>query len=259
MASWASMAAKAADAPEPVQANAARRAQTQAATAASSSSRFQPTGEGEAAFMASVERVLARWSLLRLAADMGWGDGDAAMNVTQFRDEILAWFQKKRAAVEASDLEDVLAEFINDRFHVIAEDGSPKEVSLLLVAIFKQCVAGDLTLAQQVMAQPLPDQAISAQCQAAPEPEEIDGDMSDSDDDELDDVAGGAGGGGFGGISSSSSSSASATASGGIADSMEEEAAAPQLLPAGAGAAAAAAAAVPDGWETVTRSGRRYR
>ena len=247
------MASKAAEAPQPVQPSAA--ASRRAAAAAATASRFQPTGEAEAAFMACVDRVLARWALLRLAVDMGWGDGNPAQNITLLRDEILTWFQKRRSTVEASDLEDVLADFINDRFHTIAEDGSPKEVAMLLVSIFKQCVQGDMTLANQIMAQPVPEQAITAQCQAAPEPEEIDGDMSDSDDDDDDVLSGGAGGGGGFQSSSSASSSSSSSGGGGGGDAMDDDGAAPQLVPA----AGTTAGAAQDGWETVTRSGRRYR
>ena len=206
--------------------------------------------EAEAAFIASLDHVLARWSLVRLAIDMGWGDGDPKHNVSKLRDETLTWFQKRRATVEASDLEDILTDFISDNFHVIAEDGSPKEVSLLLVELYKQCKTGDLTLANQIIAQPVSEEPIAGACQSAPEPEEFDGDeaMSDSDDE----MSGSGGGGGAGG------------GGGGARDgsrilSMIETTTPPSPQVGQSSTDTMATASEPDGWETVTRSGRRFR
>ena len=90
MASWASMAASAAAIPEPVQQP--RRAPQRAAAGPP-----QPQGENEQIFVAAVHHVFARWSLLRLAIDMGWGDGDGARNQQTMVDETLQLFQVRRA------------------------------------------------------------------------------------------------------------------------------------------------------------------
>lgn len=107
------MAASAASMPEP-QSPAFTRLHVQQQAAARTN---QPTGENEAAFLAAVDSVFARWSLLRLAVEMGWGDGSGAANIQLLKQETLAWLQKRRASnVEPSDLEDLLADFVNDRF-----------------------------------------------------------------------------------------------------------------------------------------------
>ena len=88
MASWASMAASAASIPEPVQQPPRRTAPQRAAAATP-----QPQGENEQIFVAAVQHVFARWSLLRLAIDMGWGDGDGTRNQQKLLDETLQLFQ----------------------------------------------------------------------------------------------------------------------------------------------------------------------
>eukprot|EP00617_Octactis_speculum_P009523 CAMPEP_0185796838 /NCGR_PEP_ID=MMETSP1174-20130828/161298_1 /TAXON_ID=35687 /ORGANISM="Dictyocha speculum, Strain CCMP1381" /LENGTH=192 /DNA_ID=CAMNT_0028492231 /DNA_START=12 /DNA_END=590 /DNA_ORIENTATION=- len=147
--SWASAASAAASIPEPVSNSVPNR------TTRSSRGSNHPEGEAEACFVAAVQRVFARWSLLRLAIDMGWGDGNGQQNVQEMMEKSLTMMQKKRN-VDADALEDMFMSFISDRFHVVAEDGSPREVSQLLTTLHKQCATGDLALAQQILAQPIP-------------------------------------------------------------------------------------------------------
>lgn len=51
-----------------------------------------------------------------------------------------------------------------------------------IVSVYRQCASGDLTLAQQILALPLPENN-STRCQAGAEPAELDGDMSDDEED----------------------------------------------------------------------------
>jgi len=126
----------------------------------------------------------------------------------------------------------LLNDFVNDHFHVIAEDGSPREVALLLVQLFQQCSVGDLSGANHLLSLPLPEVGTSAHT-AGPEPEEFDGDdMSDDSDD------GGQGGG----------DSNMGQSSGQFDD--DDAAIAPTLAPA-------APAVDPDGWATVSKGSRK--
>mmetsp|Transcript_15092 Transcript_15092/g.19576 ORF Transcript_15092/g.19576 Transcript_15092/m.19576 type:complete len:241 (-) Transcript_15092:80-802(-) len=181
MASWASMAAKAAGEPEqpaPMQTRAARVLAEQAAERAKS----QPQGEAETAFLAAVDRLFARWTLLQLAVDMGWGDGNGARNIQFLKEDTLEWLQKRNPnSIEPSDLEIMLSDFINDYFHTIAEHGSPMEVANLITTLYRQCSVGDLTIANQILTLPLPEESSKTRCQAGAEPAEFDGDMSDDD------------------------------------------------------------------------------
>jgi hypothetical protein len=122
-----------------------------------------------------------------------------------------------------------LSEFVNDHFHVLAEDGSPREVANLLVLLFQQCSLGDVSGATQLLSLPLPASGTAAHT-AGPEPEEFDGDMSDSSDDDDDGDGGGKGGGGMGEDGCQ----------------FDDAAAAPAL-----------AAAEPDGWATVAKGTRK--
>lgn len=116
----------------------------------------------------------------------GWGDGNGASNIQYLKEDCLDWLQKRKPdAIEPSDLEILLGDFINDFFHTIAEDGSPKEVAVQITTVYKQCANGDLTMAQQILSLPLPQQNSSAtRCQAGADPDELDGDMSDDEEDE---------------------------------------------------------------------------
>ena len=118
---------------------------------------------------------------------------------------------------------------------------------MLLCNLYKQCAVGDLTLAQEVIAAPAPGPA-SEDCQAGPEPEEFDGDMSDSDESTAEDGALGgaaaASGGGFGAPVFIPSSGGGAAEEGG----MDEDAVAPTLE-----------SAEDDGWATVKGKGRKGR
>jgi hypothetical protein len=131
-----------------------------------------------------MDHIFARWSLLRLAVTMGWCDGDGERTAHRLKQETLSWLQSRKAsAAEADDLADEFNDFLTDNFNCIAEDGSPREVAQLVVALYQQCAAGDMTLATEILAQPLPQQPVTEYCTGAPEPEEFDGDeMSDDDD-----------------------------------------------------------------------------
>eukprot|EP00613_Pedinella_sp_CCMP2098_P067213 CAMPEP_0171968816 /NCGR_PEP_ID=MMETSP0993-20121228/205396_1 /TAXON_ID=483369 /ORGANISM="non described non described, Strain CCMP2098" /LENGTH=255 /DNA_ID=CAMNT_0012618615 /DNA_START=27 /DNA_END=794 /DNA_ORIENTATION=+ len=255
MASWAAMAAKAAGAPEPPP-PANTRLQAQRAQQQQALAQHQPAGEAEGTFLSAIDHVFARWTLLRLAIDMGWGDGDGSRNLQKLKEECLVWLQKRRAAVaEPSELEEILSDFINDHFHVIAEDGSPREVATIICRMYQQCATGDLSTATHVLSLPLPGAPVAETCQAAPEPEEIDGDMSDEDDDNDDDEnEDGESAGGTGGVGSAAvASEMTAGGSGGggrgtgvVRGEMEDEEVAPPSED-------------PEGWSLVKPKGRKER
>ncbi len=119
-----------------------------------------------------------------------------------------------------------------------------------MVATYKQCAAGDLSLANELLAQPLPGPMADV---AAPEPEELDGDMSDEEDDD-------GGGGGFeqgtGGLESMHGMPMGGMPDGFMAaipeqSGMCDEGGPPSLTPM--------PSVQQDGWNMVTRSGRKTR
>jgi pre-rRNA-processing protein TSR2 len=235
------MASKAAGEPEPPP-PANTRLQAQRVQQQQALAQHQPRGEAEATFLAAIDHIFARWTLLRLAVDMGWGNGDGNRNIQLLKEDCLVWLQKRRAtSAEPSELEEILADYINDFFHVIAEDGSPREVANLICQLYQQCATGDLTMATHVLSLPLPGAPVTETCQAAPEPDELHGDMSDGDDDDDDVEGGGGGGGGSFGVGAIPPSSSAA-----MPPVMEDEEAAPPLVDA-------------DGWSSVKPKGRKGR
>lgn len=274
MASWAALAARNAGMPEPPPPpNVVTRRAAAAALQQVEVAKFQPTGDAERIFLAAVDSIFAKWSLLRLAVEMGWGDGDGVQNAHYLKEETLDWLQKRKAASsEIIDLEELLNELLNDYFHTICEDGSTREVATLVVTMYQQCAAGNLSLAQQVLSVPVPTMKASEMCQAAPEPEEFDGDMADDGEGDDDDM----GTNSTSTFASSSSSSESGASSGfggygvsgggGMSDggfsvghTIMEDGSASAPLPFGA-PAVVGAPVDPDGWSTVgKKSGRKPR
>jgi hypothetical protein len=144
MASWAQMAAVAAGAPEPPP-PAFTRLRVQQQAAQQERAHYQPQGEHERVFLLAVDHCFARWSLLRLAVDMGWGDGGGAHNVQLLKEATLEWLQRRRAVqAEPSDLEEVSRREVYTPHDDSAHASRRDPILWPALSRHRECLAGGL-------------------------------------------------------------------------------------------------------------------
>ena len=140
-----------------------------------------PAGEDAGAiYLAAVRAVMSRWTLLRLAVDQGWSDGDGAAQANQLVEDVCALvspYAKKAPYVE--DIEDLLFDTIESKFNSMAEDGSVEEIAKCLIALRNECAAGALANAKDAILKAQQQAPQLAQCVSSGEPDE----NVDSDDD----------------------------------------------------------------------------
>jgi len=102
----------------------------QARAACLGQARVQLSAAQRPLFDAAVRGVLLRWTALRLAVENGWGGEEGDAKAAELEQSICGWFAAKGDHY-ADELEDHLAEFLDDEFAVEAEDGSPAEARRL--------------------------------------------------------------------------------------------------------------------------------
>ena len=141
------------------------------------------TPDAGAVYEQAVRAVMARWTLLRLAVDQGWCDGDGAAAANGLVDDLVALVSPSaRKAPHVEDVEDLLFDGIESKFNSQAEDGSVEEIAKLVMTLRNECAAGELGNALAAIARATQAPAL-AQCVSQGEPEE----NVDSDDD-MDDA-----------------------------------------------------------------------
>lgn len=107
-------------------------------------------------FEYGVKLVLSRWTALRMAVEGGWGGGDIARKYQLFLDEILNLF-KYHKNIYMDDLAGNIDEYVESQFALICEDGSPDEISTVLIALADECKAGNFSRVLHLQeAQPVP-------------------------------------------------------------------------------------------------------
>lgn len=199
-------------------------------------------------FQGGVKSALHQWTALRLAVENNWGGGDSERKAQLLEEELINMFKTKKELFR-DEVEDFLADALDDSFSTYAEDGSPRQVAAMLIDMFAQCGRFDYTLANTVREEEqrrLAREASSGGARAAMSPSVARSiavkrddceDFSSSDED--DDMEGGGG-------AASARATGSAAAAG-----MEVE----------GGDGGGKAGPDPDGWETVPnkKSGKGRR
>eukprot|EP00929_Paragymnodinium_shiwhaense_P114634 TRINITY_DN83096_c0_g1_i1.p1 TRINITY_DN83096_c0_g1~~TRINITY_DN83096_c0_g1_i1.p1 ORF type:complete len:243 (-),score=58.06 TRINITY_DN83096_c0_g1_i1:99-827(-) len=114
----------------------------------------------EQLFHDALEQVFARWTLVNLALEQGWGGRDTRQKLLMFKEELVqvlvAGGRKRRPPVH-TNVDDVqfLCDFIYERlfsyFNCEADDESDKEVATVSLRLFNTCRAGDPSYAQEVI------------------------------------------------------------------------------------------------------------
>eukprot|EP00629_Pelagomonadales_sp_RCC1024_P001573 CAMPEP_0119263866 /NCGR_PEP_ID=MMETSP1329-20130426/3146_1 /TAXON_ID=114041 /ORGANISM="Genus nov. species nov., Strain RCC1024" /LENGTH=110 /DNA_ID=CAMNT_0007263605 /DNA_START=151 /DNA_END=480 /DNA_ORIENTATION=+ len=81
--------------------------------------------EAAALYEQAVRAVFSRWTLLRLALDQGWSDGDGPALADQMVAHVLRLVApSRRTPPDATEIEDALFDALEDSFNAQAEDGS---------------------------------------------------------------------------------------------------------------------------------------
>uniref|UniRef100_T1IK88 Pre-rRNA-processing protein TSR2 homolog n=1 Tax=Strigamia maritima TaxID=126957 RepID=T1IK88_STRMM len=87
-------------------------------------------------FLTAVERVIANWEGLKGAVEQGIGQPHALEKV-KWLTEVLDEFFKANDNLYPDEVEDFIADILNNEFDIIVKDGSIVEISQTLCLLFK--------------------------------------------------------------------------------------------------------------------------
>ncbi|KAJ2374396.1 rRNA accumulation- protein [Coemansia sp. RSA 2607] len=100
------------------------------------------------AFIEGVDHVLEKWTALSLAVTNMWGGEKTKEKRDNMVDEIVEHFDgiaAKKKTPEATDLEDMLLDIMDEDFNISLEDQSEKEVAKILITIYNECRTGNFS------------------------------------------------------------------------------------------------------------------
>lgn len=137
------------------------------------------------AFEEGIRLVFSRWTALVLAVENQWGGPESEAKREHLVQETLRYFLKHKEHY-ADELEEDLDDAILHDFNTQAEDGSPKEIADMLLAMYKECVVGNFSLIEKLRSHPVAGAGRSQQ-------QVVDNDGTivsdaDSEDDEMEDA-----------------------------------------------------------------------
>ncbi len=89
--------------------------------------------DSQALFGDAVRAVLQRWTALNLAVTHGWGDESGERKREDLYLQILSGFSTGKKAVDPTELEEFLYQFMEHSFSTLADDNSPWEVDSCLL------------------------------------------------------------------------------------------------------------------------------
>ncbi|XP_044299407.1 pre-rRNA-processing protein TSR2 homolog [Varanus komodoensis] len=101
-----------------------------------------PRKETRGLFSQAVEAVLGTWPVLQIAVENGFG-GVYSQEKAEWMVEAVEQYFQSNADLEPEEIEDVLAELMNNEFDTMVEDGSLAQVSQQLCQFFTQCQQGN--------------------------------------------------------------------------------------------------------------------
>mmetsp|Transcript_27008 Transcript_27008/g.41878 ORF Transcript_27008/g.41878 Transcript_27008/m.41878 type:complete len:226 (+) Transcript_27008:106-783(+) len=111
----------------------------------------------EAEFQAGVTAALRRWSALRAAVEGEWG-GPASKSIAEdLRTNIFekyrfsAGISTSKLPMEPEDLEDAIAEYMEEEFSCILEDDSPRFVAAIVCEMYMKCASDDFTMCREMV------------------------------------------------------------------------------------------------------------
>ncbi|CAM4693407.1 pre-rRNA-processing protein TSR2 homolog [Caretta caretta] len=101
-----------------------------------------PREETRGLFSQGVRAVLGSWAALQVAVEHGFGGAHGRAKAEWLVGAVEQYFHSN-VALELDEVEDFLAEVLNNEFDTIIEDGSLAEVSQQLQLLFARCQCGE--------------------------------------------------------------------------------------------------------------------
>ncbi|KAK6466707.1 pre-rRNA-processing protein TSR2-like protein [Huso huso] len=94
-------------------------------------------------FAGGIRAVLGTWPALQIAVENGFGGAFSQQKAEWMVDAVQQYFSDN-VDLQHLEVEDFLAEIVNNEFDTVVEDGSLPEVALQLCELFSQCSRGQL-------------------------------------------------------------------------------------------------------------------
>ena len=142
----------------------------------------QAAADMMAEFQAGVTAALRSWSALRTAVETDWGGAESHAKAEDLRTNILSQFDTSgKPKMEQEELEDNLADYMEEEFSVVLEDGSERQLAEVIYRMYDACARGDATLARQVVANA---QKVVSTLPAQKAVVQTEGELDDDDDDD---------------------------------------------------------------------------
>ncbi|XP_026567135.1 pre-rRNA-processing protein TSR2 homolog isoform X1 [Pseudonaja textilis] len=111
-----------------------------------------PKEEARGLFRQGVQAVLDGWAVLQIAVENGFG-GAHSQEKAEWMVGAAEQYFESNADLEPEEIEDFLAELMNNEFNTIIEDGSLAQVSQQLCLFFRQSQQGDIAVMHDAIIQ----------------------------------------------------------------------------------------------------------
>ncbi|CAG9836813.1 unnamed protein product [Diabrotica balteata] len=90
-----------------------------------------------------VQHICSNWTGLKLAVEHSMGGPNSKQLAIECVEEVTA-FCIQEPNLEVEDLEDLLEDFMDEKFDILFEDGSPKEIATILYKFVQLIKSGNL-------------------------------------------------------------------------------------------------------------------
>uniref|UniRef100_A0A8D0LCM3 Pre-rRNA-processing protein TSR2 homolog n=1 Tax=Sphenodon punctatus TaxID=8508 RepID=A0A8D0LCM3_SPHPU len=111
-----------------------------------------PREDTRGLFGQGVQAVLGSWPVLQIAVENGFGGAYSQQKAEWMVGAVEQYFHSN-ADLEQEEVEDFLAEVMNNEFDTVIEDGSLAQVSQQLRLFFSKCQRGEEAAVHQALAQ----------------------------------------------------------------------------------------------------------
>jgi len=106
-------------------------------------------------FHSAVDAVFQNWTALQFAVDQGAAGPQSADIAKWMVSATVQWFSENKN-LEYDEVEDFLADIVNQEFNVLIDDGSVTETSKLVCDFYRLCSRGDCEAELKSRLQALP-------------------------------------------------------------------------------------------------------